>query len=146
MGAYASLPLLADTASSLQNFVSVFVGIYVLLIFAYVLLSWIKLPYSATAATVQRFLDEACRPYLGLFRGRIPTLGPLDLSPIVAGLVLPVAAGLVDRLAAPLVPAEHEAQDRKVLAPREWDLIAQEAHPESSRVTREAAAEKRRLE
>jgi uncharacterized protein YggT (Ycf19 family) len=98
MGVYASLALLADTASSLQSFVSVFVGIYVLLIFAYVLLSWIQLPYSSTAATVQRFLDEVCRPDLGLFRGRIPTLGPLDLSPIVAVVVLLVAAGLVNRL------------------------------------------------
>ena len=76
----------------------VFVGIYILLIFAYVLLSWIQLPYSGVAATVQRFLDEVCRPYLGLFRGRIPTLGPLDLSPIVAVVVLLVAAGLVNRL------------------------------------------------
>ena len=98
MGAYASLALLADTASSLQNFVSLFVGIYILLIFAYVLLSWIQLPYSGVAATVRRFLDEVCRPYLGLFRGRIPTLGPLDLSPIVAVVVLLVAERLVNRL------------------------------------------------
>ncbi|MEP7223871.1 MAG: YggT family protein [Actinomycetota bacterium] len=98
MGVYAYIALLADTASSLQNFVSVFVGIYILLIFAYVLLSWIQLPYSGIAATVRRFLDEVCRPYLGLFRGRIPSLGPLDLSPIVAVVVLLVAAGLVNRL------------------------------------------------
>jgi uncharacterized protein YggT (Ycf19 family) len=98
MGVYASLALLADTASSLQNFVSLFVGIYILLIFAYVLLSWIQLPYSGVAATVRRFLDEVCRPYLGLFRGRIPTLGPLDLSPIVAVVVLLVAERLVNRL------------------------------------------------
>lgn len=98
MGADAIFALLADTASSLQSFVSVFVGIYVLLIFAYVLLSWVQLPYSGVAASVQRFLDEVCRPYLGLFRGRIPTLGPLDLSPIVAVVVLLVAAGLVNRL------------------------------------------------
>jgi YggT family protein len=98
MGAYATFALLADTASSLQSFVSVFVGIYVLLIFAYVLLSWVQLPYSGVAASVQRFLDEVCRPYLGLFRGRIPMLGPLDLSPIVAVVVLLVAAGLVNRL------------------------------------------------
>ena len=98
MGAYASLALLADTASRLQGFVRVFVSIYILLIFAYVILSWIQLPYSSTAATVQRFLDEACSPYLGLFRGRIPTLGPLDLSPIVAIVVLLVAAELVIRL------------------------------------------------
>ena len=98
MGVDASLALLADTASRLQGFVRVFVSIYILLIFAYVILSWIQLPYSSTAATVQRFLDEVCRPYLGLFRGRIPTLGPLDLSPIVAVVVLLVAARVVNAL------------------------------------------------
>ena len=97
MGAFASLAVLLDTASSLRNFVSVFVGIYVLLIFAYVLLSWIRLPYSRTTAAVQQFLDEVCRPYLRLFR-RLPTLGPLDISPIVAVVVLLVAAGLVNSL------------------------------------------------
>lgn len=89
---------LADAASSLQQFVRVFVSIYILFIFAYVILSWVRLPYSRTAARVQGFLDEVVRPYLGLFRGRIPTLGPLDLSPIVAVVVLLVAAELVNRL------------------------------------------------
>ena len=40
--------LLADAISSLQSFISVFTGVYVLLIFAYILTSWIKLPYSPT--------------------------------------------------------------------------------------------------
>jgi YggT family protein len=98
MGAHAFLGVLADTASSLQSFVRVFTSIYILFIFAYVLLSWIQLPYSSVVATLQRFLDEVVRPYLGLFRGRIPTLGPLDLSPIVAVVVLLVAAELVNAL------------------------------------------------
>jgi YggT family protein len=98
MGAYASFGLLADAASSLQSFVRVFTSIYILLIFAYILLSWIQLPYSSVAATLQRFLDEVCRPYLGLFRGRIPAIGPLDLSPIVAVVVLLVAAELANAL------------------------------------------------
>jgi len=98
MGAYAALGLLADAASALQNFVWVFTSIYILFIFAYVLLSWIQLPYSTVAATLQGFLDEVCRPYLGLFRGRIPTLGPLDLSPIVAIVVLLVAARIANAL------------------------------------------------
>lgn len=97
MGRSASF-VLADTASSLQSFVRVFVAIYVLLIFAYVILSWVRLPYSRTSQRVQQFLDEVCRPYLSLFRGRIPTLGPLDLSPIVAVVVLLIAAELVNRL------------------------------------------------
>ena len=97
MGAYG-LSVLADAASSLQSFVRVFTAIYILFIFAYVLLSWIQLPYSSVVATLQRFLDEVVRPYLGLFRGRIPTLGPIDLSPIVAVVVLLVAAELVNAL------------------------------------------------
>ena len=98
MGVPASIALLADTASSLQSFVNVFVGIYVLLIFVYILMSWVQIPYSRTISAVQQFLDEVCRPYLNLFRGRLPTLGPLDLSPIVAVFVLLVAAGLVNYL------------------------------------------------
>ena len=97
MGVNASVVVLADAASSLQNFVSVFVGIYILLIFAWVILSWIQLPYSRTAAAVQQFLDEVCRPYLRLFR-RIPSLGPIDLSPVIGVVVLLVAAELVNYL------------------------------------------------
>lgn len=97
MGANAPF-VLADLETSLQSFVRVFVSIYVVLILAYVILSWVRLPYSRTAGAVQQFLDEVCRPYLGLFRGRIPTLGPFDLTPIVAVVVLLVAAELVIRL------------------------------------------------
>jgi uncharacterized protein YggT (Ycf19 family) len=98
MGVHASLGLLADAASSLQNFVTVFTSIYILCILAYVLLSWIQLPYSSVAATLQRFLDEVVRPYLSIFRRVLPTLGPLDLSPIVAVIVLLVAAQVVNAL------------------------------------------------
>ncbi len=97
MGAFASVALLFDAASSLQQFVRVFVWIYILLIFAWVILSWIQLPYSRTAAAVQQFLDEVCRPYLRLFR-RIPPLGPIDLSPVIGVVVLLVAAELVNYL------------------------------------------------
>jgi uncharacterized protein YggT (Ycf19 family) len=98
MGTYASVGVLADAASSLQSFVTVFVSIYILFILAYVLLSWFQLPYSSVVSSLQRFLDEVVAPYLRLFRGRIPTLGPLDLSPIVAVVVLLVAAQVVNAL------------------------------------------------
>jgi uncharacterized protein YggT (Ycf19 family) len=89
--------LLADAESTLQSFVNVFVGIYVLLIFVWVLMSWIRMPYSRTVAAVQEFLDDVVRPYIRLFRF-VPMLGPLDLSPIVAVIVLLVVAGLVDSM------------------------------------------------
>ncbi|MBA3401122.1 MAG: hypothetical protein H0U05_03945, partial [Actinobacteria bacterium] len=56
MGVPASIGVLLDTASSLQSFVRVFVWIYVLLIFAWVIQSWVRLPYSTTTAAVRRFL------------------------------------------------------------------------------------------
>ena len=98
MGTSASIGLLFDLATSLQRFVQVFVTIHVLLILVWVVLSWVQLPYTRTIAGVQEFLDQVCRPYLDLFRRWLPTLGPFDLSPIVAILVLLFAAAVVNRL------------------------------------------------
>lgn len=81
--------MLADTASSVQRFVSVFFQVYILLILAYVLTSWIRMPYALHR--VQRFLDDICEPYIRIFRRILPSLGPLDLSPIVAVITLVVA-------------------------------------------------------
>jgi YggT family protein len=78
----ASSTLLADTASSLRAFVEVFIYVYILLILAYVITSWIRLPYALLR--VQRFLDDVCEPYIRLFRRLLPSLGPIDLSPMVA--------------------------------------------------------------
>lgn len=98
MGTSAPIVLLGDFATSLQRFVYVFVTIYILLILGWVILSWVQLPYSRTVGGVQEFLDQVCRPYLDLFRRWLPTLGPFDLSPIVAILVLLFAAAAVNRL------------------------------------------------
>jgi YggT family protein len=98
MGAICVSAVLFDAASSLQSFVSVFVGIYILLIFVWVLLSWIDMPYSRTVAGVQQFLSDICRPYLNLFRGRVPMLGPFDLSPMVAVIVLILAMIVVNTI------------------------------------------------
>ena len=97
MGATAAtFGLLADWVSTAQDFVVVFVGVYVLVIFAYILTSWIRLPYSLNA--VQRFLQDVCEPYLRLFRRVIPPLGPLDLSPIAAVFALYLLGMLVNAL------------------------------------------------
>ena len=96
----ASLGLLADAVSSARTFVSVFIYVYVLLIFLYVLTSWLRLPYSLNR--VQRFLFDVCDPYLRLYRRFLPPLGPLDLSPIVGVIVLVLIerliVGLLDRI------------------------------------------------
>ena len=83
MAAHAIWPL-ADAADSVANFVMVFIWVYVLLILAYIITSWIRLPYSPWLNRIQRFLYDVCEPYLRIFRRILPSLGPLDLSPIIA--------------------------------------------------------------
>jgi YggT family protein len=101
MGAAAST-LLADTVDSIQSFVGVFIGVYILLILAYIITSWIRLPYSPWLNRIQRFLYDVCEPYLRIFRRFVPAIGPLDLSPMVAVIVLlilqRVVISLLDRI------------------------------------------------
>ena len=90
------LALLADAVSTAQSFVTVFAYVYILLIFVYILTSWVRLPYSLSP--IQRFLYDVCEPYLRLFRRILPPLGPLDLSPIIAIFVLYIVLRLVNAL------------------------------------------------
>jgi YggT family protein len=94
----ATLALLADAASSVNTFIDVFIFVYVLLIFAYILTSWVRLPYSPWVRRLSDFLRDVCEPYLRLFRRILPPLGPLDLSPVVAIVVLFLLKDVVDRL------------------------------------------------
>ena len=84
------LTVLADAISSIQSFVHVFIGVYTLLIFGYIIMSWVRLPYSPALNRIQRFLYDVCDPYLRLFRRVLPPLGPLDLSPIIAIISLAI--------------------------------------------------------
>jgi YggT family protein len=88
--------LLADTISTVKGFVS---ALYLICILAYIITSWVPLPYNMTLNRIQRFLYDVVNPYLRLFRRFIPQLNlgglGLDLSPIVAIIVLSVAHQLV---------------------------------------------------
>jgi len=85
--------LLADAVSSVTTFVNVFIGLYWLVIFVYILTSWLRLPYSPTLNRIQRFLYDVCDPYLRLFRRILPGTGAIDFSPILAFIAL----GVIDR-------------------------------------------------
>jgi len=94
MGFDADLLVLAGAVTAIQRFVDVFFIVYTLVILIHILLSWFRLPFSPTLSKVQGFLHDVCAPYLNLFRRIIPPLGPIDVSPIVAIVVL----GVVQRL------------------------------------------------
>jgi YggT family protein len=97
-GVDAAAILLLDWVESAQNFVQVFTLVYFLLIFGYILMSWIRMPYSVWGNRIQRFLYDVVDPYLRIFRRVIPPLGPLDISPIVAIFALWIVSGIVIRL------------------------------------------------
>ncbi|HEY8626938.1 MAG TPA: YggT family protein [Gaiellaceae bacterium] len=98
MGGFADPSLLFDAIAQVERFVSVFIDVYILMIFAYILTSWIRLPYSPWLNRVQRFLYDVSEPYLRLFRRVIPPFGPLDISPVVAVLVLVIVQSLLVNL------------------------------------------------
>ena len=85
---------------TVANFLAALVTVYSLMIFAYVLLSLIfsfgvRVPYSRWSDAVLGFLRDVCEPYLRIFRRFIPMIGPLDISPIVALLVLQIVGNFV---------------------------------------------------
>jgi len=89
MGVAASLSLpLGDVVSSLEEFVHVFIVLYGIVLLAYIVMTWIRLPYSVTLDRVQHFIHDVSEPYLRLFRRVLPMAGPLDFSPMIAILVL----------------------------------------------------------
>ena len=86
--------MLCSVVSTAMQLVTVSVYVYSLIIFLYILSSWVPLPYNRNLNWLRRFLFDACDPYLRLFRRVLPPLGAFDLSPIVAVIAL-VAFGYV---------------------------------------------------
>ncbi len=96
--------LATTTRQHVADYVSALFYVYFLIIFGYLLSSMYfsvggRMPYSRAATAVLGFLRETSEPYLRIFRRVLPMFGPLDLSPILALLVL----GLVGQLLVSLI-------------------------------------------
>jgi YggT family protein len=91
---------LAVSRTDVAEYVETLAIVYIVLIFVRILMSWIpRMPYNRYLAAFLQFVSDVTDPYLNLFRRFLPMvrLGPgaLDLSPIVATIVLIVASSLV---------------------------------------------------
>lgn len=64
------------------------VTIYSYALIIYILMSWVP---SIQESSFGRFLGRICEPYLEPFRKIIPPLGMIDISPLIAILVLRLA-------------------------------------------------------
>jgi YggT family protein len=96
MGGGAMFGLLYDAVDSVKSFVDVFIYVYSLLILAFIITSWVRLPYSVWLNRIQRFLYDVCDPYLRLWRRFLPTFGPLDLSPVIGVAFLYILRAVLD--------------------------------------------------
>jgi YggT family protein len=92
---------LALSRSDIADFVQALFLVYLILIFANILMSWIpRIPRSATLRPLLDFIKETTDPYLNVFRRLLnPIGGPggmaIDLSPILAVIVLLVAEAII---------------------------------------------------
>ena len=90
----------ASVRAEIADFLSALLTVYVIVIVAWVVISFVfamgvRMPYSRWSNAILDFLRDTANPWLNLFR-RLPLrIGPLDLSPIVAIIVLQVVGGIV---------------------------------------------------
>jgi YggT family protein len=96
----------ASVRNEIADFLSALLTVYVIVIIAWIVASFVfamgvRVPYSRWFNAVLDFLRDVSNPWLNLFR-RLPLqIGPLDLSPIVAIIVLQLVGGLVVELIRP---------------------------------------------
>jgi YggT family protein len=91
--------VLATARVELANYLSALIYVYTLLILLHIVVQWLfafglRPPYSRASSAALGFLRDICEPFLRIFRRLIPSFGAIDLSPIVAILVL----GIVNRV------------------------------------------------
>jgi YggT family protein len=83
----------------LQQLLIQLLNLYLLCIFARIILSWFPISPGSPVATVAGFLYSITEPVLGPVRRVLPSIGMFDLSPIVVIFVVQLV----------LIPVIHRA-------------------------------------
>ena len=87
------------------EFLSALILVYTICIVGWVVLSLVfslgvRVPYNRVVSGIMDFLRDVSEPFLRIFR-RLPLqIGPLDLSPMVAIIVLQIGGGIIVNLVA----------------------------------------------
>jgi YggT family protein len=95
-----------EAREQIADFVSALVTVYWVILIAWVVASLIfslgaRVPYSRPLNAVLDFLRDVSEPYLRLFRFLPLRVGPLDLTPLVAILLLRIVGDIVVALIRP---------------------------------------------
>jgi YggT family protein len=94
------IALAATARVDIANYVDKLFIVYIVLLFVYILLNimfslGVRPPYSRYTDWILGFLRDVSEPYLRVFRRFVPAIGQIDLSPMVAIIVLYFAQYLV---------------------------------------------------
>jgi YggT family protein len=94
------MPVLASARTEVADYLSTLIYVYTLLILVHIVVQWLfafglRPPYSRASSAVLGFLRDVCEPFLRIFRRILPSFGALDLSPIVAIVVLEIVNRVV---------------------------------------------------
>jgi YggT family protein len=92
--------ILASIRIEVANYLSTLIYVYTLLIVLYIVIQLlfafgVRPPYSRASNAILTFLRDVCEPFLRIFRRILPRIGPLDLSPFIAILVLELVNSIV---------------------------------------------------
>ena len=94
-----------EVRKEIADFVAALILVYTICIVGWVVLSLIfslgvRMPYNRIVNGIMDFLRDVSNPYLALFRKLPLQVGPLDLSPMVAIIVLQIGGGIIVNLIA----------------------------------------------
>ena len=95
--------IFASARTEVADFLGALLLVYTLCIVAYVVMQLVfslgaRIPYSRWSRAIMDFLSEVSEPFLRIFRRLGLQIGPLDLSPMVAILVLQIVGGILVNL------------------------------------------------
>jgi YggT family protein len=90
----------ALTRVDIANYVSALFTVYIILIFVYILMNLVfslgaRPSYVRGIDAVLNFLRDVCEPYLRIFRRFIPPIGMIDITPMIAIILLYVLQRIV---------------------------------------------------
>jgi YggT family protein len=94
------------TRTEIADFVNALFTVYTLCIIGWIVISFVfslgaRMPYNRVFSAVMDFLRDVSEPFLRIFRRLGLRVGPLDLSPIVAIIVLRLAQSVIVGLISP---------------------------------------------
>ena len=92
--------LAATVRQEIADFLGALLLVYLICVIGYIVTSFIfsmgvRMPYNRFVSGVLGFLRDVTEPYLRIFRPLPLRIGPLDLTPIVAILLLQIVGNII---------------------------------------------------